>query len=78
MKFVTLGIFFNGSPIISLVILNLSGNVPSTGFTFNATGLYFFAKQSTIWVGSSGLSNSSSTDIIYCLWVSGIFISCRS
>ena len=78
MKFVTLGIFFNRSPIISLVILNLSGNVPSTGFTFIVTGLYFFAKQSTIWVGSSRLSSPSSTDITCRLWVSGIFISCRS
>jgi len=60
------------------VILNLSGNVPSTSFTFSATGLYFFAKQSTILVNSSGLSNSSSTDITCHLWVSGIFISCRS
>ena len=60
------------------MILNLSSNVPRTGFTFSATSLYFFAKQFTILVELSGLPDSSSTDITYCLQVSGIFISCRS
>jgi len=41
-----LGISFNGLSIISWVILNLSGKVLNTGFTFSATSLYFFAKQS--------------------------------
>ena len=34
-----------GLSVISLIILNLSGSIPSTGFTFKATGLYFLAKQ---------------------------------
>ena len=33
---------FSGSPTMFLIILNLSGNSPMIGFTFSATGLYFF------------------------------------
>jgi hypothetical protein len=37
-----IGRSFNGSPLIVLMILNLLGSSPITGFTLSATGLYFF------------------------------------
>ena len=61
------GRFFRGSPLISHMILNLSGSVPSTSFTFKATGLYFFAKHtaSAISPGSVVLSASLMAVIVF-------------
>ena len=54
---------FRGSPFISRMILNLSGRVPSTGFTFKATGLYFFAKHTASALSSGSFISSLMTAI---------------
>ena len=73
-----LGIPFNGLPIISQVILNFSSKVPSTGLTFKATGLYFFAKQSSIFSGDFCYKRSSSITKKHHLGPFCCFTSCNS
>ena len=57
----------SGSPVISLSILYRSGKVPSTGLTFCATGLYFFARQSMLSSCVGGPYTSSTASVLFAI-----------
>lgn len=44
-----------GSPMMFLMILNLSGSSPITGLTLRCTGLYFFLAAAKVGIGSRRL-----------------------